>query len=65
MFYEVLELVETLPEYQREDLIHIIQQRMIEQKREQLAKNIKEARAEYEKGETKRGTIDELLKDLE
>ena len=64
-FQEVLEMVETLPEYQREDLVNIIQRRLIEQKREQLAKNIKEARAEYVRGKTNKGTVDDLLRDLE
>ena len=64
-FQEVLEMVETLPEYQREDLVNIIQHRLIEQKREQLAKNVKEARAEYARGEINKGTVDDLLRDLE
>ena len=61
---EALEIVETLPEYQREDLIDIIRKRMIEQNMERLAKNVREARAEYKSGRVKRGTVDDFLKEL-
>ena len=63
-FQEALEAVESLPEYQQEDLINIIQRRRIERRRELLAENIKEARAEYARGEVNRGTVDDLIKEL-
>ena len=63
-FQEALEIIEKFPESQREDLIHIVRQRIIEQRRERLAKSIKEARAEYSKGETKKGTVADVMKDL-
>ncbi len=63
-FQEALEAVESLPEYQQEDLINIIQRRRIERRRELLAENIKEARAEYARGEVNRGTVDDLMKEL-
>jgi cation transport regulator ChaB len=63
-FQEALEIIESLPEYQQEDLIHIIRHRLIEQKRQLLAENIKEAREEYTRGEVKRGTVDDLIKEL-
>ena len=63
-FQEALEIVESLPDYQQEDLINIIRRRHIERQRELLAENIKEARAEYQRGEVKRGTVDDLMKEI-
>ena len=63
-FQEALEIIESLPEYQQEDLIDIIWHRLIEQKRDLIALHIKEAREEYVKGEVKKGTIDDLMREL-
>jgi hypothetical protein len=63
-FQEALDIVESLPEYQQEDLIHIIQRRRLERRRELLAERITEARAEYARGEVTRGTVDDLMKEL-
>ena len=60
-FQEALAILESLPEYQQEDLIHIMQRRRLERRRELLAERIKEARAEYDRGDVKRGTVDELI----
>jgi hypothetical protein len=63
-FQEVLDIVESLPEYQQEDLVDIIRRRLIEQRRDRLADSIREAREEYAGGEVKRGTVDDLMKEL-
>jgi hypothetical protein len=63
-FQEALEIIESLPEYQQEDLIDIIWHRLIEQKRDLIALHIKEAREEYVKGEVKKGTVDNLIREL-
>ena len=63
-FQEVLDIVESLPEYQQEDLVDIIRRRLIEQRREMLADSIREARQEYVRGEVKKGTVDDLMKEL-
>ena len=63
-FQEALDIVESLPEYQQEDIINIIQRRRLERRRELLADNIKEARAEYARGEVTWGTVEDLMKDL-
>jgi len=60
-FQEALAILESLPEYQQEDLIHIMQRRRLERRRELLAERIKEARAEYARGDVTRGTVDELI----
>lgn len=64
LFQKAIDIVESLPEYQQEDLIDIIQHRLLDQKRELLAKNIREAREEYARGEVKRGTAVDLMKEL-
>ena len=63
-FQEILEIIESLPDYQQENVITIIRQRLIENRREILANNIKEAREEYKRGEIKKGAVDDLMKDL-
>jgi len=63
-FQEALEIIEELPEYQQEDLIHVVKNRIIEQRREHLARNIREAREEYTRGDVKKGTVDDLMRDL-
>ncbi len=63
-FQEALEIIEKFPELQREDLINTIRQRIIEQRRERLAKSIKEAKAEYARGEIKKGAVSDLMKDI-
>jgi len=63
-FQEAIDIVESLPQNQQEELISIVQRRMIENKRNALSKSIREAREEYKEGKVKRGSVDELLKDL-
>ena len=63
-FQEVLDIVESLPEYQQEDLVDIIRRRLIEQRRDRLADSVEEARKEYARGEVKKGTVDDLMKEL-
>ena len=45
-FNDALEIVESLPEEQRESLIEIVKNRLIEERRDKLAKNISEAKEE-------------------
>jgi len=63
-FQEALDTIELLPEYQQADLIDIIRHRLIDHRREFLAKNIREAREEYAQGEVRKGTVDDLMRDL-
>lgn len=61
---EALDIVESLPENQQEDLINIIRRRQRERRREALAESIKEARAEYARGECSQGSTEDLMRDL-
>ena len=63
-FQKALEIIESLPEEQRESLIDIVKRRLIEERRDRLAQSIKEAKDEYKRGEIKRGTVDDLMHEL-
>ena len=63
-FQDALDIVESLPEYQQEDLIDIIKHRLTEHRREKLAESIREAREEYNKGETKKGNVKDLMREI-
>lgn len=63
-FQEALDIVESLPTHQQESLMDILQHRLMEHRRELLAKNIREAREEYARGEVKRGTVDDLMREI-
>ena len=64
VFQRAIDVVEELPEYQQEDLVEIIQHRLVEHRRDLLAENIKEARREYTGGEVKKGTVSDLMREL-
>jgi len=63
-FQDVLDMIESLPEDQQENLIAIIRRRLIDHKRDVLAKRIKEAREDHRLGKVRRGTVDELMKEI-
>lgn len=64
-FHEALELVDQLPEEQQRGLVEILQRRQSERRREALAASIQEARTELAQGKARRGTVDELLAELD
>jgi hypothetical protein len=63
-FDEALDIIESLPEEQKESIIEIVKHRLIEDRRDQLVQNIKEAREEYSRGEVRRGTVDDLFREI-
>jgi hypothetical protein len=63
-FQKVLEIVESLPEEQRESLMDIVKRRLIEERRDRLAQSIKGAREEYRRGKIRKGTVDDLMNEL-
>ncbi len=63
-FNDVLEIVESLPEEQRESLIEIVKNRLIEERRDRLVKSINEAKEEYARGNFKKGTVDDLMREI-
>jgi hypothetical protein len=63
-FQEVIETVEALPPDDQQLLIEIIRQRLIQQRRAELAADIAEARTAYKRGEVRRGTVTNLMQEL-
>ncbi len=63
-FDEALDIIESLPEDQKESIIEIVKHRLIEDRRNLLVQNIKEAREEYSRGEARRGTVDDLIREI-
>ena len=63
-FQEALDIVESLPEHQQESLARIVLLRNLERRRDLLVENIKEARAEFARGECTSGTVEDLMKEL-
>ena len=49
----------------KEYAIELIQKQLIEAKRERIVRRAKEAETNLRKGKVKRGTMEDLLKDLE
>jgi len=63
-FDETLEIIESFPEEQRESIIEIVKRRLTVERRERLTQTVKEAREEYARGEVRRGTVDDLMREL-
>ena len=59
-----LEIVDKLTLEEKEMLFDIAYRRFIEQRRNRLGAEVAEARQAYERGEARRGTVDELMEDL-
>lgn len=63
-FQDVIETVEALPPEDQTLLIEIIRQRLIQQRRAELAEEITEARQAYQHGQVRRGTVSDLMEEL-
>ena len=63
-FDKALDVVESLPEEQRESLIDIVKSRLIEERRDKLARNIREAKRQLRQGKVRRGTVEDLMREL-
>ena len=63
-FDEALDILESFPEEQRESIVEIVKHRLTEERRERLAQTVKEARQEYARGEVRRGTVDDLIREI-
>ena len=61
-FGEILDVVDRLPLEDQSELIDILQHRITEQRREQLAKDIRDARKEFEQGLCKPAAPDDIMK---
>ena len=63
-FQEALEVLESFPEEQRESILNIAARRMIDDRRDQIARNIQKAGKEFMQGRTRRGTVEDIMKEI-
>ena len=64
-FQKAIEAVEALTLDQRESLVVVLKKRNVEARRLEIEAEIQESLAEYDQGKAKRGTLDDLLEDLD
>ena len=62
---QAIDLVESLPIDHQAVLIDLIQKRLHQQKRSQLIQEVKAAETEYAQGSVHRGTIADLMAELD
>jgi|GEM_PF-5808786 len=60
-----IEIVEQLSPEDQAELLKIIYRRLVEQRRERLVEEVAETRQAYQTGQVRRGTVDELMAELE
>lgn len=60
-----IEMVEQLSPEDQAELLKIIYRRLVEQRRERLVEEVAETRQAYQTGQVRRGTVDELMAELE
>ena len=63
-FQQAIETVEALSLEEQAMLLEIIQNRLREDKRQELLENIKQSEQYYAEGNVKRGSVSDLMKDL-
>lgn len=61
---QILDEIASLSLEDQEILLNIIKQRHTEKKREQILRDSRETMRAYRKGMVKKGTVDDLMKDL-
>ncbi len=64
-FQQAIEIVEALPPEDQRLLIEIIRQRLIQYRRAELLAEVTEAREAYQRGDVRRGTVADLMKELD
>ena len=63
-FAEILEAAEQLPPEEQENLIHILKNRLREQKRAELVKDVNEAQKEFAQGQCKPVTPEQIMEEI-
>jgi len=63
-FAEALDLVETLPVEDQTALIEVVAKRIAAARRREMMREIAEARADYRRGNVKRGSAAHLMREL-
>ena len=62
-FNDALETVGQLPPDEQAELIKIVRRRLAYAGRQRVLRDVREGVAEYERGEAKRTTVDELIRE--
>lgn len=63
-FDQILDLVDNLSRDEQEVLIDVMQHRLLEQRRSEIARSIIESEVEYEKGQVFKGNVAEIMAEL-
>ena len=63
-FREVLEVIDALPLDQQEELMRVVRRRIAEQRRQELARDVSEAEAEFAAGGCKPTNPDDLMREI-
>ncbi len=63
-FSDVLETIEGFSIDEKETLVDILQHRLQEDKRQRVIRSVKESRREFEKGELKPASVDEIMSEI-
>jgi len=63
-FQQALDLIEQLPARDQEALIEIMQRRLIEHRRAEIAQHAVETIRAFREGRARAGTVDDLRRDL-
>ena len=61
---QVLESIEVLPIEDQEILVDLINRRLVEKRRDEMAKNILRAQKDYEAGNVFRGSVEDVIAEL-
>lgn len=64
-FQQAIETVEALPLEDQAVLVNIIQQRLTQQRREELLQRVAETERDYSKGNIRRGSVADLMAELD
>ncbi|MCA2504699.1 MAG: hypothetical protein IM550_22335 [Microcystis sp. M54BS1] len=63
-FAEILEAAEQLPLEDQENLIHILQNRLRDQKRTELVRGVQEAQQEFAQGQCQPLTSEQIMEEI-
>ncbi len=63
-FREVLEAIDALPLAEQEELMGVVRRRIVERRRQELAREVAEAEAEFAAGGCEAKTPDELMREI-
>ena len=64
-FDELLEAVENLPDDAQAELVDVVRRRLAERGRERVAKEVRQARKEFDEGQCSLTTPDDLMREIE